>query len=244
MSTFYLIRIALQDALKHPGCPICHLSAAAARRYAWHLLWENVNDFTTRQRILDGLGFCAPHTRLLAEMEPALFGDPLGLAIIYEHLIQVILERLERLPRPQPRFLKWIARSPLQPAAECALCEIEARNAAYGLQTLFEALEADDERLAPAFQRSDGLCLTHLRQGLAAHAASCPQAARQIVAHTRRHLEAQRRHLSAYIRKHQWQHRHLEITPEEETAWQHALGFFSGLPWTTFAPSEDAPHDE
>lgn len=87
----------LLEAMKKPGCPICRVSRQAAERALESFLWENVNEPNVRQGILNSLGFCLSHTRLMVAPELVTSGLPLGTNFIYEHLGRQVAGSLRRL---------------------------------------------------------------------------------------------------------------------------------------------------
>jgi hypothetical protein len=89
-----LITMFLKLALKEPGCPICRIKYDAERRYLFNLLYENVNDVTTRTHLAHGLGLCPRHTWDLQATEQSNWNDGMGTGIIYEGLTGQVLNIL------------------------------------------------------------------------------------------------------------------------------------------------------
>lgn len=107
---FGLAEAELKAAFRQEGCPICRVRREAERRYLFHLLWENVNDLSTRIRLVRSSGFCPAHTWELFHMEWQHFGDALGNGIIYEDLLWRVAGALHDLSahlRRQNRSPWW-----------------------------------------------------------------------------------------------------------------------------------------
>lgn len=172
-----MIFYELGDALAQPGCAICRLNAGTAEQFVDGLLWENVNDPGVRARIRQAQGFCHKHSSIL--IRP---GASSGVAILMHDVLKSVLllmegARFEALPAlslrraqehfnpRQPAAATADLVSRLTPSAKCPACvHVEAMEHIY-LSTLVEHL-LGPENLLPAYQTSDGLCLTHFRQAL------------------------------------------------------------------------------
>jgi hypothetical protein len=250
--SFGITIVQLQLALRQPGCPICSMQEQAGARYISNLLWESVNDVETRERIIASLGYCPEHTLLLASMEVNRHGSVMGTSIIYEHLAQVVIHRLETwrpekgLPQwliPIRRVLAWLkivpARRPpsqnvLSVESPCRVCQIAEGSAQFALLNLLEELEVHLDDWGPLLAASDGLCLQHLRDCLDNYSEIHPEATQYLVKDTIRRLEDREKRMNEYIRKHAWDARHEAITPAEHRSWKETLSFFSGYPPSRF----------
>lgn len=82
---------------RNKGCPLCRLIEEAERKGIESFLYENVNDGIIRKKIRKTLGFCPYHSWLLFEtaMRPEISGQ-LGVAILYEDLIETYVDLLEK----------------------------------------------------------------------------------------------------------------------------------------------------
>ncbi len=239
-----LVSVHLRLALQQPGCPICYLRADSEWRYIRSLLWESVNDPPTRGHFIRSLGYCPEHTWQTGLLEKAEFGIPLGNAILYEHLSGVVQERLAAYTRRmgwlrQPwwrRFLRTIwprswqrlAASELQPETPCRVCQIGEQSAQTYLAWLLRGLSGPEDVIHTEYAASDGLCLAHLRQGLAAADRQVEKGAQFLVETTLQRLGALRRDLGEFERKNAWDYRHETKTETEKTAWLRALMLFGG----------------
>lgn len=172
----FITYFELLDAFKNPGCPVCARLEAGAVKALDSLMYEQVNDPFTRQRLVESHGFCNWHAWIL----PGIHNSPLGVALIYRHLLQETLERLEATRRDvQPRGrwerlwkrLTGSREEPLPMLAErrkkarCLLCGFARRAEQDDLKTLLDFLQEPD--FAEAFRRSAGLCLPHLYAAMA-----------------------------------------------------------------------------
>jgi len=232
-----IIGLRLWLSLKGAGCPICRVRTQSEARYAFDLLWENVNDPGTRQRLLQSQGFCHKHIQLVLETSKKEVGSSLGISIIYEHLIRYFLDRLSQLPTPKPRkrFRRLLnanrrlseAEEQLQPPGQCPICIAGDEAADRQIGFLVE----DGLQLAEwqkAWADSDGLCREHLTKALALAWEQNEVTFEFLRADADRRLRALQRNLAEHIRKHDWQYREEPISPEERSALSKVLLFFGG----------------
>ncbi len=236
----------LKHAMREPGCPLCRLQREAEKRYLDNLLWENVNDPATREQWAAGLGFCTRHAWQLQRLEAQRYGDGLGNAILYEDLLQRVISALEALAReaiegPLPFYRRWArsfrpgpspnANAPdslpgLQGRRRCRVCQLGEDTARAYAEWLIEGLEDSDVRAV--YEASDGLCLPHLRMALARAQVRAPQVSAWLARDATRRLQRLLNNLREYIRKHDWNHRHEPMNPQERQAWIRAVAFFAG----------------
>jgi hypothetical protein len=173
-SSYYQLR----EALQQPGCALCRLEAAAVERFLDGLLYAQVNDPESRDRIRRARGFCPEHTWQL--LRP---GASLGIAILTHDVLSSLLKVLEAgefealprlsmrrvqeaLDRAQPTSATAALLAALAPQGECPACHQARSMRQVYLGTLLEDLLGSDGLLAH-FEASDGLCLPHLRAALA-----------------------------------------------------------------------------
>ena len=226
----------LRDALAQPGCAVCRLKADSAGRFLDRLLWESVNDVSSRHRIRQAQGFCHAHAWSLVRA-----GASLGVAIIMHDVLGSVLTALESAVfqaaapwsvrrvhetldprRPAAATAEAVAR--LEPQAACPACEwIEKMESLY-LGVLLEHLLGEDGLLA-AYEASDGLCLPHFRQALAQ--VRDERAFEALVGAQRTIWERLVGDLSEFIRKNDYRFRH-ETWGEERDAWLRAIAALSG----------------
>lgn len=175
-SSKFITYFQLLDAFKEPGCPVCTRLEQGALKALNGLMYEQVNDPFTRDRLVESHGFCNWHAWMLA----SIHNSALGVALIYKHLLQETLEHLEAATREvQPRgrwqrlwerltgsrkeplpILAW--RSKKRP---CYLCTFARRSEKDYLKTILEFI--GEPEFAEAFDRSAGLCLPHLYAAMA-----------------------------------------------------------------------------
>jgi hypothetical protein len=224
----------LLNACKQPGCPVCRLEQSGVERYLSSLFYESVNDPGVRDRLRRSLGFCHRHAWLVVE---ARLGLALGVGIIYQDLLETLLERQpRRLVRKgrQKRFF-WLGgssdiplnleavRRVLQADAPCPACEQEQAIAGRALFVLAGSL--GDERLVKALEASDGLCLPHLRQAL--DYLESGEALDILLTITIAHWQKLRHELAELIRKHDYRFRQ-EGFGQERDAWRRAVALLTG----------------
>jgi hypothetical protein len=163
----------LIDACRHPGCPMCRCLEEDSRRRLTTLLYEHVTDPETRRRLRASWGLCNWHTWMVLDA-----GGATGLAIIYEDLIRVCRQRVDRLrdrvPSTGIRFLGWLGgilgdmpRRVLprlvqryRERARCVVCAELRRSEATYIATVLDF--ANDPEFDGAYRRSSGLCLPHV----------------------------------------------------------------------------------
>ena len=238
----------LQDMMEQPGCPICRLSHQAADHSVGSFLWENVNDPEIRKDIFASYGFCPAHTRLLVAKELMESATVLGVNIIYEHLGRFIAEKLETFTNKENlagglnNLLQNIGINAgsstgsqlLSPKGTCPICIASDQAAVNGLSDLFEELGHKGGNLKQVYLASDGLCLSHLREGVEHFGRQHPEASKIIIEDTIKRLVEQSVHMKEYIRKNNWQYRDEKLTPDESEAWRKTLTFLTGLPGSQF----------
>jgi hypothetical protein len=216
----------LLDACKEPGCPICRLGAQTVRRYMRSLFYENVNDLKTRDIIVKSLGFCGEHTRLLLS---ARIADGLGNAIIYEHLVKVVLRELPKnaaAGKPADlakRLRRFISGS--DGLGQCPVCTRRAEIVDYNIIQISRSL--DNETLRLALEASDGFCFLHLAQTL--ERTPKPADIDFLLTLTRQKLETRQAELAEVIRKNDHHNRGELITDEEALAWKKAASLLGSM---------------
>jgi hypothetical protein len=171
-----------EQAVKVSGCPLCHMRQQAEAKYIHALIMEHINDPTSRVLIINSLGYCPTHTWKIAEVEKKQDGESLGTSTIYEHLIQVIVQRLEKL-RGYPKSLgrnnpllqqvnKYLPGQSLPSASlrtdkPCRVCQMAAESDDSYVRWLLEGLaDPDNDETRRLYQQSNRLCFDHLRQCL------------------------------------------------------------------------------
>ena len=243
---FALSIVKLEEAMKKPGCPICRIQHEEAARAVETLLWELTNEPDIRKPINDAYGFCPTHAQMLVAKEMMTSGPTLGVNIIYSLLAKKVsgeLKKIDPKGKSVSSSMKKLAdhlyaggRSAhlLTPSGRCPLCVTAEETGSNHLAALFEELNTENIKFKEAYQRSSGLCLTHLRSGLETQMEETPAAAEFLIQDTVQRLQSEQEQMQEYIRKHNWEYRDEVMTPEEQNAWLRSLTFFTGLPEARF----------
>jgi len=103
----------VRETFAEPGCPLCRLLSQKERRSLESLLWEQVNDPMTADRLAAARGFCWEHTWALVPAGAAVHSH-LGVAILLER----ILRDAYRSGTSSQALERWLA-----PEEPCPVCE-------------------------------------------------------------------------------------------------------------------------
>lgn len=239
----------LRQALGQPGCPICRVRRESEAHYIFYLLYENVNDLSTRAHLIASQGLCPAHTWQMLRREESGFGDALGNSIIHADLCRRVAEGLEHYlkhsgdyaspdaPNWRNRVRGLLGRAStngrqmerLTPREACRVCEIGQGLAQSNLKWLVEGCTDADAVFREAYEASGGLCLAHLRQAPNHSEPSLASGVCFIAAASARKLATLARDLEEYGRKHGWDNRHEKLTEAEAASVERAASFFGGL---------------
>lgn len=225
----------IKDALAQNGCPVCRLEARAADSAIDTLLWESVNDVSTRHHLNAARGFCRTHSEQLIR-----HGAALGVSIIMRDVVHKVTEILaagtfqdspglgvrKKLPGfnhgSSPATTALV--KSLSPQAACPICTAQHAAGIRYLQTLTTFFTGADALVAD-YRRSDGLCLPHFQQALGfVTDAETFNALAEAQLHIWRQLTGQ---LDEFIRKSDYRFQH-EKMGHEGDAWQRALAAIAG----------------
>jgi hypothetical protein len=239
---FALSVTKIEEAFKLSGCPVCRLVHNEAIHAIDTLLWEETTNPTVRKTINDAYGMCPEHTQMLVASELANTGVPLGVNMIYEMLAKNASQELahyhphSRKPGGFGKFLKRLGFRThnrsfdlLQPRDRCPICKLSDQSARNLLSTLMELLQTNSTEFDPKYSQSGGLCIRHLRLGLAENAREYPGAAQFLADDAASRLKTQHEQMLVFIHKSNWNYNDEELTPQEQAAWQKTVTFFSGL---------------
>ena len=91
--TKFIAYFELLDAMREAGCPFCTLVLKSSRRYLDALLYEQVNDPETREKLRAARGFCAWHAWMATEIA----NSASGIAIIHRDFLAEEADALQRL---------------------------------------------------------------------------------------------------------------------------------------------------
>ncbi len=224
---------ALLEALEQPGCPLCWLAARAVERALEGLSYENINDPEVQREFRSALGLCARHGWQWVDR----LHSGQGAAILYGATATTALTRLRagrNGSEPPGGLLALVlgARpetppevAALTPEGPCPMCRVRDETARRAAEVLRGGLK--DAEFKAAYDRSDGVCIPHLRWMLA-DARSADQHARQaLVERAMARLEQLRGELAEYVRKHDYRFQHEPYGSEREAPLR-ALAFFAG----------------
>jgi len=254
-SSKFITYFQLLDAFGKAGCPVCTLVERGALRALDGLMYEQVNDPFTRDRLVESHGFCNWHAWML----PGIHNSALGVALIYKHLLQETLDHLQavgREVRPRGRWqrlwerltgsreetlpiLAWRSRR-----SRCYLCTFARRTEHDDLKTILEFI--GEPEFAEAFARSSGLCLPHVYQAMTI-GRDHPNLRVLLTAHQGRWKDLVWE-LGEFARKFDYRYAD-EAKGRESSSWHRALEVFAGRAglfgpergdWT--AEPETAPH--
>jgi len=213
------------EACKETGCPVCRLGAQTVRRQLLGLFHEYVNDKEMRAGLVESIGFCGEHTRLLLSHKIA---DGLGASIIYEHLVKVVLRELPTSSTTSPKELSRKISSLVSASEEldqCPACQRREEAAVYTLRQIAGAL--DNDTLRSALEKSDGVCLPHLSQ-LMLHLSNQADVD-FLLTLTKNKLGARQTEMAEVIRKNDHRFKSETITDGEAIAWKKAMTLLSGV---------------
>jgi len=161
-----------QDACRTSRCPFCVLSEQDTKHYVSTLLHEYTLAPDIHVHLLRSKGLCARHASLLVETAEGQHMGGLGVATLYENLLQDLVEQLQALATDQPRVRPprnakqgWPLGVALEPQETCLVCVHEAQNEHFVARELVEdvAENGDTGGMAAAYMRSAGACIPHLR---------------------------------------------------------------------------------
>jgi len=229
----FIAYFELQDACKGEGCPVCFLVAKISLRSLDNLMWERVNDPSTRRDLVASRGFCNWHAWMILQVPHSQSGT----AILHEHLVREQTDTLKRLRRTRHPIRPWerlfrrlfsAVDAPTaviwrQGKAPCPICtHVRSFEATY-LQTCLEYMtDLDFQR---SFEASFGLCVPHLNLAVSLHPEhpNLPALFKQQLAK----MEALRVDLQEFIRKQDYRFRK-EPMGNEGTAWRRSIELLTG----------------
>jgi hypothetical protein len=231
----HLAYFELREAFEQEGCCICHLLVKRSMAALQSLLYEQVTDPTSRERLQKTQGLCNWHAWML----PRIPTSQCGTAIIYEALLKdqigalqaqrrVLLprtfwQRLKNLCRDAARF-SWLTHS--YPVSSCPLCcSLKLTDETNYLRTLLDFLT--EGAFSRDFEASFGLCVPHIAwtvEHLRDHANLGIFLDREV-----EKLEALRGELREFIRKFDYRFA-AEPMGDEGTSWRRVIEIFVGKP--------------
>lgn len=215
----------LQEMLRQPGCPICHVGRKVARGQLDALLYDSVTDKDSREKLSGSLGFCSAHSRDLLTFP----GERLGATIIEWALLR---EAQRRLKNSSPSGgSSWRQRLRGQTAAAsslaaddpCPVCANQATLEARSLQELLEHLVGDLETPLAA---AGGLCWPHL--DLAMRTAGDPRIHGALVRLHDQVWQGLIDQMAEFIRKRDYRYSQETISDDETAAVERSIEALTG----------------
>lgn len=212
------------------GCAVCKLLRRDTERAVDGLLYG----FTGGEELIaafnESRGVCAVHG---AALKTNKMGNVLGIARLYTHALDALLDQLADLPPgdPPPAALDRLLRrepptdpaAPLERTGQCPVCERLAEYEAEYLRMFDVYLH--DERFAAALHDSAGLCLPHLRGAL--RAIRTPGDRVTLATIHRDIWRALRDQVAGFADKQKFEHAH-RITAEEADSWSRVIDALAG----------------
>ncbi|MBC7237196.1 MAG: hypothetical protein H5T69_15245 [Chloroflexi bacterium] len=204
-----------------------------------------MNDIGTRVRLAESLGLCGRHARQMLRLEQEDLGMTLGNSIIYEsliHLVSLKLHDMRSCAADAGVRKDWMnrlfgglgakasqpyseeAQTLLAPSKGCRVCELSEEAAKHYGDTLVEMLAYDE--LQEMYERSDGVCLPHLRMILQGTGQAL--ALEYLLSQAETRLQTLEDDLRNLGKKHTESHRNEPMTMNERLAVERAIAFLTG----------------
>lgn len=231
------------------GCPICAIAQEQARTHIGGLLWDSVNDPTSRDRLDASLGMCGRHSREMLNFT----GERLAITIVQQAVVKEALRQLHSAPppprqswsdrlglkqlwralrgQPTPRASTLPSPGVESPASHadqptqsgrCPACMVETRTEDRVAQVLNQHLAGDlDARL----RHVGGLCRPHLYFCLSR--ADSTQHAALLELHEALWAELEG-NLGEFIRKRDHRFSHETVTDAERDAVERSIRIITG----------------
>jgi hypothetical protein len=225
------------NACAQPGCPICQLGQKVINDYLDMVLYESVADPKTRDQLRASLGYCNTHAWWLSNVGK---GNTLGIAIIYQDLLEVLNTILPQMPNRKPLsifqrvFRLFQRKKPLKPheyrvqhvQQSCPACVLRHETETNVLKIMMAALAKKDEQMQAALKKSHGICLPHVTQAM--EVTQDKAAIQLLVTITTATIGEIREELAELIRKHDYRFQHEPMGSEKES-WKRAINLLVGI---------------
>ncbi len=206
------------------GCPICHYGRQSGRKYLDGVMYESVNDFGLRQRLIKNMGFCEFHSQEMLTFP----GAKLGAAIIEQAMLKEALRRMEATSPGRNSFFSRGSKSdPSHSAPDRNTCPACLHEQASERRAIEDLLTHWDDDWAGLLEESGGMCFNHLV--LALHLAPKATAKTLKQMHERQWRELIAR-LDEFIRKQDYRFRQEVISEEEGVASRRTIAILTGEP--------------
>lgn len=196
----------LKDALARGDCPLCFLAERSVTRYIDSLFHENVNDVGIAAEIKRSGGFCEKHSDEILKTH-----ESLGIAIIYQRLVNVFINLLQRTKT-------------IKKLAPCPLCQVYLETE----QRYTDILVNNWNELKETFAASSILCVDHTEKALNA-ASKQNKIRKEILEIQIKKLSNLSAELEEYCRKYDYRFKDEEWGKEKDV-WQRAVKLMAHIP--------------
>jgi len=198
----------LLAACQKPGCPFCRVTHDVEFRYLDQFFYSQVNDYNSRVRFRASNGFCPQHAEMSMN---ELAGKSLGLAILYEDLLRIAQESLEK------------GQNLAQSRGKCQACALREETEGYLLTDLDRHLLQPE--LQTALKASAGLCFAHF---VPVYNRLRGEKRRQLLEIQLLAVQSLRGELAEFIRKNDYRFQH-EGFGAERDSWRRAVGLVTSV---------------
>ena len=208
------------------GCPICQYGRLAGRKYLDGVMYESVNDYGLRERLVKNMGFCAFHSQEILTFP----GAKLGAAIIEQAMLKEALRRMQGVSGGRSslfsRGSKSSDTSTLPDRQSCPACLHEQQAEKRAIEELLSHWDDDWLRL---LENSGGMCFNHLMQTLRLAPKPIGKTLRTLHERLWQDIIGQ---LDEFIRKQDYRFRDEFISEEEGIASRRTIAILTGEPKT------------
>lgn len=195
------------DSFNKNDCPVCKRNDEVSYSYVDNLLYENVNDNLVRRELQKNIGFCKEHSHLLLKIR-----DPLGIAIIYDSLLNDFLEIVN-----SDAYKKYLKRN------NCPICNLIEIQTNQSIKILLDYF--NDQEFREKFEQTSGLCAYHLIKLL--QSSDKREQKKYYLTFHQNKIKDLKKHLSELIRKNNYRFTNEKIFDEEAVSWVKALKFLN-----------------
>jgi hypothetical protein len=224
------------ENLAQGRCPACELVRQKPMHYIDHALYGLVTDPSAQNLFAETGGYCRRHAGALLKIP---WGSALGVAILYNRLVEDAAEALRRGSGEGAGasggggislnpFAKKGRNDPIakNENPDCLACRVERETEQGVLHTLVDTLRAGDKRMLGAVEGNEGFCLYHLDRALALNPGE--KAGPVLRRHGLRRAERLRAELAEFIRKSDYRFAKEQMGGEGDS-WMRAVGWVTGV---------------
>jgi cytochrome c556 len=199
----------LLDTLRRTGCPFCRIATGAGQRYLETTFYEFVNDPSVRRQVASARGFCREHTRLVRRL-----GDPLGVALLHETLLDELIKADERDLFAMPK-------------EDCPACRYVAQSLATSMGTFLDNF--DEPEIQEYLQQAPTICFPHYQQlAQLAMGRKNKEVRRVLASIVRARLESLHQRVRAFAEAQNATLEHEQSSSAKDPVWAECLDFFTG----------------